>query len=380
MKRFQIVVTAFLLAAAGIPIHAQQSVRVRAAGFYESYSFDTDVGALQLESISEMAVPVGIDVHFGQVGDLTVSTGYANVQLTSKDPTALADQTISGILDTEARLSLNVIPSRLMIILNGTAPTGVKTVTQDELAVLGALSSDVIGFAAPQLGSGGSIGGGFAGAIPAGRFAIGLGGTYRLPLEYVPVAGQNDELKPGQEIRFRAGLEGPVGRRSYIRVAGIFAMRSKDELNSVTQNGVGNRMVGYISFNQGIGSSTLILYGYDVFRSNPQIEATATGAAVLPRGNLATAGMRWTFPLAPGTTLGPQAEFRTSITANSDTDDALRKAGQSFRLGMDLRRQVNQQLAIVLQAGGILGNLADRARTDVGFNGYRFALHTEITP
>jgi hypothetical protein len=267
-----------------------------------------------------------------------------------------------------------------MIIVSGTAPTGVKTVTQEELAVLGGLSSDIIGFAAPQLGTGGSVGGGFAGAIPAGRFAIGLGGTYRLPLQYVPVSGRNEELKPGQELRLRAGVEGPVGRRSYLRVAGILAMRSKDELNSVTQNGVGNRIVGYVSFNQGIGSSTLILYGYDVFRSNPQIENTATGAALLPRGNLATAGARWTFPLAPGTTLGPRVEFRSSLTANSDTDDTLRKAGHSFRLGMDLRRQLNEQLAVVLQAGGILGNLSDRNRTAVDFNGYRFALHTEITP
>jgi hypothetical protein len=124
----------------------------------------------------------------------------------------------------------------------------------------------------------------------------------------------------------------------------------------------------------------MILYAYDVFRSNPQIATTATGAAILPRGNLATAGLRWTFPLAPGTTLGPRTEFRTSLTANSDTDDTLRKAGRSLRIGMDFRRQVNRQLAIVLQAGGVFGNIVDANRTAVDFNGYRVALHTEITP
>jgi hypothetical protein len=209
---------------------------------------------------------------------------------------------------------------------------------------------------------------------------MGLGGTYQLPLSFVPVAGRDQELKPGQEFRFRAGLEGPLGRRTYIRVAGIYAMRSNDEINSDPQNGVGNRIVGYLSLNQGLGSSTLILYGFDVFRSDPQIEPTATGAAVLPRGNLLAAGMRWTFPLAPGTSVGPRAEFRSSVTANSDTDVTLRKAGHSIRVGMDLRRQVNQQLAVVLQAGGITGSMADMNRTMVGFQGLRVAVHTEITP
>ena len=380
MKRSHIVLTALLLLTAGVPLQAQNSVEVRAAGFYESYSFDTDVGSLPLEGITEISVPVGIDFHFGSIADLAVSTGFADVRLASKNENVLPDQTISGILDTEARLSVNVIPSRLLLLVNGAVPTGVTTVEEDELAVLGALASDVIGFAAPQLGSGGYIGGGFAGAIPVGEFALGLGGTYQLPLSYVPVLGREDELKPGQELRFRAGLEGAIGRRTYLRVAGIYAIRSKDEIDSETQNGVGNRIVGYLSVNHGIGSSTLILYGYDVFRSDPQIESTVAGAAVLPRGNLFAAGARWTFPLAPGTSLGPRAEFRSSITANSETDVTLHKAGHSIRAGLDLRRELNQMITVVLQGDGITGSTADVNRTMVGFSGFRVALHAEITP
>ncbi len=380
MKRMQIVVTASLLAAAGIPIHAQGPVEVHAAGFYESYNFDTDVGALQLESISEMSVPVGININLGRMADLALSSGFANVELTSKNTDVLANQSVSGILDTEARLSLNLIPDRLMILVNGAVPTGVKTVSENELAILGALSSDIIGFAAPQLGSGGSVGGGFAGAVPMGRFALGIGGTYKLPLSYVPVSDRAEELKPGQEFRFRAGLEGPIGRRSYLRLAGIFAMRYKDEIDSELRNGVGNRIVGYFSLNQGIGSSTLVLYGFDVFRSDPQIEPTATGAAVLPRGNLTAAGMRWTFPLGTGFSLGPRAEFRYSLRADSETDATLRKAGQSIRFGIDLREQLNPQVAFVVQGDGVTGELADANRTLVGLQGFRIAVHAEITP
>ena len=78
--------------------------------------------------------------------------------------------------------------------------------------------------------------------------------------------------------------------------------------------------------------------------------------------------------------LGPRAEFRSSLTANSETDVTLRKAGHSIRAGLDLRRQMNRQVAVVLQAGVIMGSLADVNRTMVDLNGFRFALHTEINP
>ena len=135
MKPSNTAVTVLLLAAASIPLHAQTSVTVRAAGFYESYGFDTDVGSLPLKSIYELSVPVGIDVSFADIADLTVSSGYANVDLTSKDPATLSDQQTTGILDTEARLSVNVIPNRLLLLVNGTIPTGTNTVAEDELAV-----------------------------------------------------------------------------------------------------------------------------------------------------------------------------------------------------------------------------------------------------
>ena len=67
------------------------------------------------------------------------------------------------------------------------------------------------------------MGGGFVGAAPLGKFALGFGGTYRLPLPYTPVLGQTSSLQPGAEIRVRGGLEGTLARKTYLRMAGIFA-------------------------------------------------------------------------------------------------------------------------------------------------------------
>ena len=360
------------LAAAPTVLAAQ----IRSAVIYESYSFDQ---GLIFDRVSEMTVPLGFDLALGRFATLATSTGYARIDLRSTDKTQLADQALSGLLDTELRLSMNLVPGRLVAIMTGVIPTGMKTVQQSELSILGALSSDVIGFAAPAVGSGGSLGGGFAGAVPLGSFALGLGATYRLPLAYQPVIGQTAELKPGAEVRLRMGLQGPLSRRTYVRVAGIFASRSKDKVAAATQNGVGNRMIGYLALNQQIGSAALTLYGFDVFRGQPQLEASASGAAILPRGNLVAGGLRLALAFGRSTVFTPRVEIRISSAAPDSSTAALERLGNSSRMGFDLRHEMSRGLALVLQAGRVTGNVR-QADTDIGFRGWRSALHFEITP
>ena len=164
--------------------------------------------------MSELTVPVGFDIGLGRLGSLALSGGYAGVNLTSSDRQQLPDQKVTGMLDTEARLSVNLVPGKLVALFTGAAPTGTKSVQQEQLSVLGAISSDVIVFSATSLGSGGNVGGGLVGAIPAGKFAIGFGATYRMPLSYTPVVSASS-LQPGSEIRLRGGLEGSMGPKTY---------------------------------------------------------------------------------------------------------------------------------------------------------------------
>ena len=368
------------LAALAPGLSAQIRVDARSSVFYESYSFNT----LLLSRVSELTVPVGVNVHLGTTGTLALSGGYAQVDLETRDQSQLANQSVAGPLDTEARLSLNVVPGKLVALLTGVVPTGTKTVQLEELSILGAISSDVIGFAASNLGSGGNVGGGFAGAIPMGRFALGLGATYKQPMGYTPVLGETEQLKPGGEIRLRSGLEGAVARRTYIRLAAIAVRTQKDKIavpgvGDSTKNGVGHRLIGYASVNQAVGAGSITLYGYDVFRGDPQIEQTAQGAAILPRGNLIAAGGRVDWPLGQRVVVSPQGEFRRSAAAPSDSVTALEKLGQSLRVGADVRLQVAPKAALVLQGGAVTGHVL-QAGTRVNLSGYRASLHLELRP
>jgi hypothetical protein len=355
---------------------AQGGISARTAVLYEQYQVDS---LFIFSKVSEITVPLVVTVPFGQRGSFTLSGGMASVSLTSADPGQLADQSVSGLLDTQFRVAFTAVPGRLVVIASGTIPTGKKSLSQDQLFVLGPLASDVIGFSAGQLGSGGSVAGGLAGAFPLGRFALGAGATYTKPLSYVPVLGRSDELLPGAEFRGRLGLEGPLGRRTYLRLAGIYAVRQKDAINDSTQNGLGNRVIGYLAVNQGFGGASLTLYGFDVFRSDPQIEPTAVGAALLPRGNLLALGFQFAYPLGSSITLTPRGEYRLSAAAADTVDATLRRAGTTMRLGADLAYRASRSTRFVLLGSGLFGN-AVQAGSDVGLTGVRVGLVVELTP
>ncbi len=355
-------------------VAAQGDLDVRVSTLFESYSFDT---GLPFRKVTEFTVPVSITYQLGRFGNIALSSGYATVDLTSSDPTQLADQTVSGVLDTEARLSVNVVPGRLVALFTGSLPTGVKTVAFEELSILGVITSDLIGFSTSNFGTGGSVGGGFAGAVPVGRMAVGFGATYDHPLEYQPILGQPNDLRPGAEVRLRTGIEGPIGRRTYLRLTGILARRQKDRVDGVTQNGVGNRLVGYVAVNHGLGSSQITLYAFDVFRGDPRIEQTAAGAAFLPRGNLIGVGGEVTIPVGVTSSVVPRFEFRHSSVAPDEMDTTLRKLGQSLRVGVDFRARARQNVAIVARLDGLTGSV-QQSGAGIGLTGFRVALHIEL--
>lgn len=373
----------FATVAGAVPVAAQQASWGRTAVLFERYTFNDGLifgDGSQLDAVAEITIPVGITVPLGRVVDLAVSTGFAHVRV---ERSGAEDLTISGALDTQARLSWDAVPGNLVVYVSGAIPTGVETVAQGELGVLSLLASDIIGFSATTLGTGGNVGGGFAGAIPLGRWALGIGGNFRESLSYTPILGPSaTQLKPGRELRLRTGLEGPLGPRSYLRVAGIVAIRAKDEIAETTVNGVGNRVAGYLALDQSVGNASLTVYLFDVFRGDPRLEATAVGTGLLPRSNLLASGARLAIPAGPTTTIVPRLEFRNSWAAGENS--GLRTAGRSFRFGADVRQSLHDHLALVVQGGGVVGFVGQLGDQQLGGNvnlrGYRAALHLEVTP
>ena len=370
------------LVSAPVGSAAQVTVRTTGAALFESYELSPGVATSvsgQLSSVdrvSEFSLPLTASAQIGRQATLTLATGYARVQI---EGSGRETSSISGALDTELRLAVQAVRDRVTVFATSSFPTGIGSVEQDDVSVLGVLTSDVIGFSAANLGGGGAVGGGIAVAAPAGRMAFGGAASFRASGTYQPVEGRPSELRPGGELRVRLGIEGPVAQRSFLRISGVFSRRGDDEVNGELQSSVGNRLSGYVSLDQGLGSTTLALYAFNLFRSASGLEQTPVGIAVLNRGNVFAAGVRWTFSVASDTQLTPNVEIRDSRAEMDETSSGLQRVGTTTRFGVDLRRRMNPTLAAVVRAGGHTGSIVD-AGTDIDVTGYRVSLQLEILP
>lgn len=356
---------------------AQARVEVNTAVLFESYEFDA---GLPFTGVTQLSVPLTVGVPLGRAGVLTLSSGLTKIDLTASEGLGQGDRSLSGIVDTEARVSFSLVPERFSLLLTAVAPTGIEALEIGEGPILTALSSQVVGFSTTNLGAGGSAGAGFAGSLPMGEMALGFAGTFTHAMAYAPVLGEESEWKPGDEIRIRAGLEGPVGTNSYVRIASVFSRRGKDKLGEEDMGGVGNRIHGYVALNQGMGNGALTLYLFDSYRSAPQVESTAAGAVVLPKGNLLALGAKAAIPVGRETRLMPRVEYRRLTEASREGlgDGAMEGAGSTIRIGADLRQPLSPRLSLVVEATGLFGNVGALDSGEVGVSGFRGGVHLEI--
>jgi hypothetical protein len=362
---------AFAVLTVLLPEVAAAQTRVDVSGLWESYSFD---GPIPYLDVSELSIPVSASVALGSIGELAVSTAYVRVALSLEESGSAVEHVLSGVADTEARLTLELVPDRLVLLTTAAIPTGIESLQGGQQDVLNVLVTDVLGFYTQRLGSGGSVGGGLAGAVQAGSMALGFAGSYTRFGGYQPLVG-GQEVKPGGELRVRAGLEGPVADNTYLRVAAILGIRENDRLDGQDLPGLGDRIGGYLSIDQGVGSSTLSLYAFDLFRSDPQIGESAFGNP-LPRGNLIAAGARLTIPISTQGRLTPRLEWRRSDRAPDPESGTLEELGSALRFGADVRAGLGPGVDLILQGDGLVGSV-EGGLADV--SGYRVGVTLAVS-
>lgn len=375
MKRTLTIWLSLAVLAPGAAAHGQ--VGVNTALLFEKYTFGS---GLDYSEVSQLSLPFTLSASLGGRAALTVSGGLTRVELVGADSDSGAGKEISGLVDTEARLVMQVVPDRFSFLLTAVAPTGMKELEIEEGAVLNALSSQVVGFSTMSLGSGGRAGAGFAGALPVGELALGFAGTYTHSLAYNPVIGQDAEWKPGGELRIRAGLEGTAAPGTYLRVAAIFASRQADLIDGEEYGQTGKQLHGYAAVNRDVGSGSFTVYAMDSYRSAPQVEATGVGAVLLPKGNLLSLGARAEIPVVGETTIIPQVELRRLSEALRDAsgDGTMQSAGSTVRAGANLRHAIRPGVALILEGSGLFGNVGRGDGATVDVSGFRGGLHLEI--
>lgn len=369
-------IPALALGAALWPAALAAQIGVGAAIVRDSYAFNP---GLAYEELREISIPVVASMGVGDRGELVLSTGWASLSASGAEEGS--DLTISGILDTEARFTWEVLPQRMSVVASVVLPSGTEALDAEDVPVLALLANEALDLSTVRFGAGGGFGGGVVGALPVGRMAVGLAATFRQELAYGPVAASPDELNPGLEARLRVGLEGPVGAAGYLRLAGVLSRRGEDEFADEPRGAAGNLWTGYAAYEQGLTSSNLVVYLLGRRRSDPRLEGTALGPALLPRSSLLAFGGRWAFSVRRLDLLTAKAEYRRARAAPIAGGDDLEPLGTSLRAGFEYRYTASRTAALVFLAEGLIGEAGDLQVDElIGMTGYRLGLHLEWNP
>jgi hypothetical protein len=343
----------------------------RTGVIFESYSFGS---GLAFDRISELTIPFTVTQRLGQRVGLDVSTAFVSATV-SEAGSGGATITHSGLVDTDLRASVNVVPGKLVFNVVGTIPTGATAVPSSSIPLFGAASTSLLGFATPSFGSGGGVSAGFASAFKMGQsWAIGTGASYHYGVSYVPVEN-GSEMSPGGEIRVRFGIEGPFGAggSKYFRGALVYTTTAGNDLGAGQESGIGDRALAYAAFSLPSGNSHLSLYGWEMRRLRARDYLTAT--VTVPRGNVLAIGGRLDRPMGANATLSPTLEFRHELTGPTAKMELL---GYLLRAGTDLRYRLSDHATGVIQAQFAFGTLHDEG-TSVSILGPRLGAMIEWT-
>jgi hypothetical protein len=348
-------------------VAAQAATTVmRTGATFESYRFGP---GLAFKRISEFTLPFSATQRVGGRLVIDVSTAFAHASVSEAGGGTI---THSGLIDTDLRATVSVIPGRLIFNVIGTIPTGATAVPDTTIPLFGATATDLLGFTTPGFGSGGGLSAGFASAFKMGQsWAVGTGASYRYAASYVPVKG-GTQMSPGGEIRGRLGIEGPFGGGKYFRGALVYTTTGANDLGASQQSTIGDRILGYAAVSLPLGNSHLSLYGWEMRRLQARNFGTA-GTVSVPRGNVLAVGARLDRPMSPRATLTPVLEFRHELTGPADRMELL---GYLVRGGTDLRYRLSDQTTGVIQAQLAFGTLHD-AGTSVSIVGPRVGVLIE---
>ena len=346
---------------------AANATVARTGVYFESYSFGS---GLAFDRVSEMTIPFAVTQRFGNRVVVDIGSAFASASVHEAGGATIDH---SGIIDTDIRATVGVIPGRLLFTLVGTLPTGAAEVPDTTIPLFGATATDLLGFTTPGFGSGGGVSAGFASAFKMGQnWAVGTGVSYRHGASYTPVAG-GSEMSPGGEVRARLGIEGPFGGGKYFRGALIYTTSGANEMSAGGQTLIGDRALAYAAVSMPLGRNSLSLYGWEMRRLRPRGFDTP-GAISVPRGNVLALGARMERPLSPKVTLVPLLEFRHEMTGPDNQPMLL--LGYLVRTGSDVRYRLSEQATAVVQAQVAFGRLNDEG-TSVSLFGPRLAMLIE---
>ncbi len=331
-------------------------------------SFDAGLG---LKSAGEVAMPVGLMWTASPRLSFDFGVRYASA---SRTPEAAgeAKTTISGLTDAQVRGVYQVVPDVVVLTVAANLPTGKTKLTDDELLAAGVVASELIPFPVSSFGSGANVTTGLAVAVPLGRWAFGVGGSYRLTAGYTPLASLDSSYKPGGELRVRVGADRVVGQ-GRVSLGFTFSSFAEDEFGGSRLFQPGKRYITQGSWSFPIGNLGLALYAWDLYRNAGTL---LIGGGATAKQNVITGGAVASIQVGRNV-LRPQLEYRIQSVRDNGAG-GWTTAGHLLSLSARYQLTLSERFALLPAARFDTGNIASTGTT-VGFTGWGISVGLRAT-
>lgn len=336
--------------------------RVGAGVRFETYSF-SDAASINLERIQLLTVPVSARAFIGSSLELGVSGAFARG--TARRGTG-EESELSGLVDTEVRLTAHLADDRFRLGAVALLPTGTSELDAAQLDVAGLVAADLLPFAISNWGTGGGIGVNAAAAIPlAEGTSAGISAGYVLTREYEPLAGTTFNYRPGNQLHVRAALDHVIANTAKVSVSVSYQQFSEDEANGNNLYQAGDRLqgVGSFAFAAGARGSAIIYAG---FLRRLEGKYRNELLPIMPTQDMLYAGGSLRQPLG-GVVLLPSAELR--VVGNDDGVDQ----GYTITAGTGAELPLGG-LLVIPAARARFGRITVRENQESGYTGMELGL------
>jgi hypothetical protein len=255
---------------------------------FETYSFASPE-QIEFERVELLTVPLAGSVSLARNLEFRLSNGYARAALRRRDG---SETVLSGLTDTEVRLTLSLARDMVRLGVVGLLPTGESELTPAQMDVAGIIAADLLPFAVSSWGTGGGMGANAAVVVPVdGSTSVGASVGYLLARKYEPLGVESFTYRPGNHVQLRAAVDHTFGSAGKGSLQVSFQQFATDELAGANLYSAGDRLqaVGSFAFATGTRGSGLVYGGYlwrergrysDLQRITPAQDLVYAGAAL----------------------------------------------------------------------------------------------------
>jgi hypothetical protein len=344
-----------LCACLGAPHVAHAQYRAAAGVGFENFNFSApeEVG---VKRVSLLTVPLATRILLSNSLVLDLSGAWASGRMVRSDD---SESEISGLTDTEVRLTLGLAEGQVVLTGLAQLPTGQDALSFEQADLAGVVAADVLPFRISNWGSGGGAGLSAALTRSMGAYAAGVMVGYVVAREYEPL-DDAFAYRPGNQLGVRAAIDRTFAGSSKLSLVLSAQRYDTDQIEGANLFRAGHRYeaVGSYSFAVGSTGAGLLYAGYLHRNAGEYLEAPLSfpmQALLFVGGGIET---RTGIGL-----LRPRAELRVLRR-----DDGIGQ-GYAVAAGADLEQRVGQ-VTLLPSLRGRYGNIVLRQEAESGFTGF----------